>query len=75
MQVEYGCYLGYFPAGARESYKAVCGQDELEDRLESYKKGQVSALRMWGCLVQSAALDLGLSLKPEASTRSRGSVG
>jgi hypothetical protein len=48
MKVEYGCYLGYFPAGARDAYKTVCGVDELTDRLTSYKHGQ--APHLWPSL-------------------------
>lgn len=34
--IEYGCYLGYFPAGSRPEYQAKTGVTELEDRLDSY---------------------------------------
>jgi len=44
--VEYGNYLGFFPApeGSREKYKETCGVDELEDRLRSYKEGNAPLL-------------------------------
>lgn len=44
-QVEYGCYLGMFPAGARERYREVSGKDELVDRMDSFKNG--CAPRLW----------------------------
>jgi len=37
--IEYGNYLGFFPAGSRPQYKEKCGVDELEDRLHSYQNG------------------------------------
>ena len=37
--VEYGNYVGFFPAGSREGYHAVCNVNELKDRLRSYYKG------------------------------------
>lgn len=43
--IEFGCYLGYFPAGSRPKYADVCGIDELEDRLESFRKG--CAPKLW----------------------------
>jgi hypothetical protein len=37
--IEYGCYLGYFPAHSRNAYEEKCGRDELENRIDSYYKG------------------------------------
>jgi hypothetical protein len=45
---EYGCYVGYFPAGPRREYAVRCGVGELEDRLESYRAGR--APRLWPSL-------------------------
>jgi hypothetical protein len=41
---EYGAYISYRPAKPRKEYKEVCGVDELEDRLESFRKGQAPKL-------------------------------
>ena len=32
-------YLGYFPAGARKEYKRKAKVDELQDRLDCFRKG------------------------------------
>ena len=37
--IEYGCYLGYFPAHSRDEYKEKCGSEELHDRIRSYCDG------------------------------------
>ena len=42
--VEYGAYIGFFPAKPRPRYKAVSGLDELEDRLRSYSEGKAPVL-------------------------------
>mmetsp|Transcript_14610 Transcript_14610/g.34351 ORF Transcript_14610/g.34351 Transcript_14610/m.34351 type:complete len:479 (+) Transcript_14610:177-1613(+) len=47
-EVEYGCYIGFLPAGSRAAYKAVSGVEELEDRLASYHNGH--APKLWPSL-------------------------
>jgi hypothetical protein len=42
--VEYGSYIGMFPAGARPQYREVCGVDELDDRLGSFLEGRAPIL-------------------------------
>lgn len=42
--IEYGCYVGFFPAGARPEYRRAAGVDELEDRLSSYTRGVAPVL-------------------------------
>jgi hypothetical protein len=42
--VEYGSYIGVFPAGARPRYREVCDVDELEDRLGSFRDGRAPLL-------------------------------
>ncbi len=39
--VEYGSYIGFLPARSRARYHSVCDVDELQDRLRSYREGQV----------------------------------
>jgi len=43
--VEYGSYIGVFPAGARPRYREVSGVDELQDRVRSYREGR--APKLW----------------------------
>jgi hypothetical protein len=44
----YGSYIGFNAAKSRPEYKANCGVDELEDRLDSYKNGE--APKLYGSL-------------------------
>lgn len=46
--IEFGCYLGFFPAGSRPKYEKKCGVNELDDRVESYIKG--IAPKLWPSL-------------------------
>jgi len=42
--VEYSNYVGFSPAGSRSRYQDVCGVDELQDRLRSYREGTAPIL-------------------------------
>jgi len=42
--VEYGTYVGFFPAGSRQAYYDKCQVDELQDRLNSYLFGRMPTL-------------------------------
>ena len=43
--IQFGMYLGYFPAGARKEYERKAKVDELADRLESFRRGV--APKLW----------------------------
>ena len=43
--IQFGMYLGYFPAGARKEYERKAKVDELADRLESFRRG--IAPKLW----------------------------
>jgi hypothetical protein len=37
--IQFGMYLGYFPAGSRKEYARKAKVEELQDRLESFRRG------------------------------------
>ena len=43
--IEFGLYVGYFPAGSRQEYQDACGTTELDDRIGSYTEGR--APKLW----------------------------
>ena len=43
--IQFGMYLGYFPAGARKEYARKAKVDERQDRLESFRRGV--APKLW----------------------------